>query len=62
VKPTSDEWNHYYESARRRRHRAGGDPLELYRVQKSARERDTFVALALVLAAIIGIFLFLFVP
>ena len=62
MKPTSDEWNSYYESARRRRNRAGGDPLQLYRWRKSARERDAFVALALVLAALIVGFLVLFAP
>jgi hypothetical protein len=55
-KATEDEWNRYYQGARRRRHETGADPLERFLEQRETHERRIFIASSLLLAAMLAAF------
>ena len=53
---TDEEWVHYYETARKRRHDGRPDPLQAYLARRETRERQFFIASSLLLAGVLAIF------
>jgi hypothetical protein len=56
VRPTTDEWAHYYETAESRRILEGGDPLKKHLERYILRERILLLGSGLCLAGLVTAF------
>jgi type II secretory pathway component PulM len=53
---TNDEWDRYYEAARRRRSAVGTDPLDAYLERREARQKRIFISCNMLLLGVVVAF------
>jgi hypothetical protein len=58
ARATNDDWNRYYEVARRRRRVSGGDPWQQYVAHQTKVEKRYLLIASLAMAALLGLFYF----